>query len=151
MSSRQDRAHLVRVAALFGAALILFFVARAVLVPKDFGIYGHYRAGALADARARPIAYAGQAACVECHGDVGDLRKTSSHAHVACESCHGPLATHASGDDATRPGRPNGRTTCMRCHVASPSKPAKFPQIVLKDHADDGPCIACHQPHAPKL
>jgi cytochrome c7-like protein len=151
MSDRHDRAHLYRVAALFALGLVLFFIARAFLLPKDFGLYGHYRAGALADAAARPISYAGQAACVECHSDVGDLRKTNSHARVACETCHGPLAKHASGDDTTKPVRPDGRTVCMRCHLKSASKPAKFPQIVLKDHADDGPCVACHQSHAPKL
>jgi len=151
MSDRHDRAHLYRVAALFAAGLLLFFVARTFFIPKDFGVYGHYRAGALDDARARPIAYAGQAACVECHSDVGDLRKTSSHAHVSCETCHGPLAKHASGDDPAKPVRPDGRTTCTRCHLESRSKPATFPQIVLQEHADEGPCIACHTPHAPKV
>jgi hypothetical protein len=147
----QDRAHIFRVAAFFGVCLLFFSVARALLVPTDFGVYGHYRASALDDARARPIAYAGQAMCLECHGDVGDLRTTSRHVHVACESCHGPLARHASGNDTTTPLRPDGRTTCLRCHLASRSKPATFPQIVLKDHADEGPCIACHRPHAPNL
>jgi len=151
MPDRRDSAHLIRVAALFALGITLFLIARAFLLPSDFGRYGQYRAGALDDARARPIAYAGQVACVECHSDVGDERKAGSHAHVACESCHGPLARHASGDDTTTPARPDGRTTCMRCHLASPSKPAAFPQIVLKDHADEGPCIACHKPHAPKL
>jgi hypothetical protein len=151
MSNFRDRAHLFRVAALFGLGLAVFFAIRTQVVPSDFGMYGHYRAGALDAARARPITYAGQVACVECHSDVGDERKTSSHARVACESCHGPLAKHASGDDEAKPERPDGRSTCLRCHLESRSKPAWFPQIVLKDHADEGPCIACHKPHAPKL
>jgi hypothetical protein len=151
MSNFRDHAHLVRVAVLFACGIALFFAMRAVVVPRDFGLYGHYRAGALDQVRARPIVYAGQAACVECHSDVGDERKASSHARVSCEACHGPLATHASGDAQDKPPRPDGRRTCERCHLASPSKPAAFPQIVLADHADQGPCIACHNPHAPKL
>ena len=103
MSDRRDHAHLFRIAVFFGLGLVLFFVARAFLVPKDLGVYGHYRANALEDARPWPIAYAGQVVHVECHGDTGDLRKTGSHAHVACESRHGPLAKHASGDDTTNP------------------------------------------------
>ena len=63
----KDKEHLVRVALLFVAGLFLFVVARAILVPKGFGDYGHYRAGALADVAARPVAYAGRAACLECH------------------------------------------------------------------------------------
>src|SRR5512143_3546650 len=98
--------HLVRMAMLFVAGIAIFLVGRSYFVPKDFGVYGHYRAGALDDARARPITFAGQAACVECHSDIGDLRKTARHAKVSCESCHGPLATHANGDEPLKPARP---------------------------------------------
>jgi hypothetical protein len=31
---------------------------RAALVPDGFGKYGHYRAGAIVDARSRPLKYA---------------------------------------------------------------------------------------------
>ncbi|MGE5246646.1 MAG: multiheme c-type cytochrome [Betaproteobacteria bacterium] len=146
----KDREHLIRLAGLFAAGTLLFLVARHYFVPKDFGVYGFYRAGALTDIAAHPIAYAGQAACVECHSDVGDLRATGKHAHVSCESCHGPLAAHASGE-VEKPPRPEGRAICIRCHTASPSKPKAFPQIVLSDHAGDGPCIECHKPHAPTI
>jgi hypothetical protein len=151
MSGRfKDSGHLLRLAVLFVAAIGVFLVARRAFVPHDFGKYGWYRAGALDDVRALPIKYAGQKACVECHSDVGDLRATGRHAHVSCESCHGPLAAHASGD-VPKPPRPEGRAICIRCHAASPSKPAAFPQVVVGDHAGDGPCIECHQPHAPKI
>ena len=89
-------AHLVRMAGLFVLGILLFLGGRSFFVPKDFGVYGHYRAGALDDARARPIKFAGQATCVECHANIGDLRKTTRHAKVSCESCHGPLASHAA-------------------------------------------------------
>lgn len=146
----KDREHLIRLAALFAAGTALFLVARHHFVPSDFGVHGFYRAGALADIRARPIAYAGQAACVECHGEVGERRATGGHARVSCESCHGPLAAHASGD-GPEPRRPEGRLICIRCHAANRSKPAAFPQIVPSDHAGDGPCIECHKPHAPGI
>ena len=70
MKSFKDAAHLVRLAVLFAAGLLAFGVARAALVPKDFGTLGHYRAGAIDDVRAKPIAYAGQKACAEWHVDV---------------------------------------------------------------------------------
>ena len=62
--------HLVRVAALFAAGVLVFVALQSLLVPKGFGGYGHYRAGALDDNRARPLVHAGRGACVECHADV---------------------------------------------------------------------------------
>ena len=143
--------HLVRMATLFAVGLVVFLLGRSYFVPADFGRYGHYRAGALDDTRARPIAFAGQAACVECHGDVGDLRKTARHARVSCESCHGPLATHAAGDEPLKPPRPDGTVICVGCHLKSRSKPSGFPQIEVADHAGDNKCVECHNPHAPKI
>ena len=144
-------AHLVRMAGLFVLGILLFLGGRSFFVPKDFGVYGHYRAGALDDARARPIKFAGQATCVECHANIGDLRKTTRHAKVSCESCHGPLASHAAGDEPAKPTRPDGLKTCVGCHTKSPSKPPTFPQVVVVDHAADNACIVCHNPHAPKM
>ena len=149
MSQFRDGSHLVRVAALIAAGVIAFLLARRQFVPKDFGIYGHYRAGALDDARARPIVFAGQRACVDCHTDIAAGGRLP--AHVSCEICHGPLARHASGEDTMTPKRPDGRTACLSCHLKNASKPPAFPQIVMTDHADEGACIACHQPHSPKI
>ena len=48
------RGHLLRVAGLFAAGVLAFLVLQAFLVPKGFGVYGHYRAGALEENRVRP-------------------------------------------------------------------------------------------------
>ena len=90
-----DYVHLVRMAGLFVVGITAFVVLRWLMVPADFGELGHYRAGAVRDNMARPIKYAGQAACVECHTDVAELRAKGKHVRVACESCHGALAAHA--------------------------------------------------------
>jgi hypothetical protein len=143
--------HLVRMAALFALGILVFLGARSFFVPADFGVYGHYRAGALDDARERPVAFAGQTACVECHGDIGEVRTTGRHAKVSCESCHGPLAIHARGEEPLKPARPDGLKTCVGCHLKSRSKPSAFPQIDVADHAGDNKCVECHNPHAPKI
>ncbi|HZP49375.1 MAG TPA: cytochrome c3 family protein [Vicinamibacterales bacterium] len=151
MSGARHGRHLVRVGGLFVAGILAFLVVRHYFVPTDFGVYGHYRAGALTDARARPIAFAGQNACGDCHTDIVEIRKPSRHRAVSCEVCHGPLATHASGDDPATPRRPDGRTACVTCHQKNVSKPARFPQIAVADHAGDAKCSECHQPHDPKI
>jgi hypothetical protein len=147
----KDIEHLLRLAGLFAAGAFLFVLVRATLVPDDFGVYGHYRAGALDDGRARPIAYAGQAACSDCHEDVVTMRAASGHAKVACEGCHGALARHVEAPDEHKPVRPDGREICARCHAANTGKPRWYRTVVVQDHAGEEKCITCHQPHAPRI
>jgi hypothetical protein len=144
-----DVKHLIRLAALFLFGLMAFLVVRALMMPVGFGVFGHYRAGALDDNRTRPVRYAGQAACLDCHADAAEARAGGGHARVSCESCHGPLAGHAAEPDTTAARRPDPRLTCLRCHSSNPARPRRQPQIVVKDHAEEGPCTACHQPHRP--
>jgi hypothetical protein len=151
----KDYQHILRMAAIFALGITAFFVLRAAMVPKDFGVYGHYRAGALKDNAARQIQYAGRAACVDCHGEIQQARAAGKHAGIGCESCHGPLARHAAGEMPDLPQKPHNRETCLRCHTSRPSKPAGFPQIVPADHPRDHPrdraCTACHPAHNPKV
>lgn len=147
----RDVEHLYRLAALFVAGLLVFAVAKAELVPKDFGKYGHYRPGAVDDARARPIKHAGQKACAECHVDVIEARESARHKRLSCETCHGPLAKHATGDDETKVVIPDVTSLCVRCHAAKTGKPKQYPRVDVKDHAGDEKCVACHKPHNPKV
>jgi len=142
--------HVLRMAGLFGAGIAIFLVVRWIMVPADFGLYGFYRAGALKEIAAQPITYAGRDACAECHTDVIEVRKGTRHEKVNCESCHGPLATHASGDVAN-PGKPDPKTVCAPCHAKMTGRPKTQPQLDFKDHAGDAPCIDCHKPHSPKV
>lgn len=145
----KDKEHLVRLAGLFAVGLVVFVVARGLLVPKGFGLYGHYRAGALADNRARPISFAGRAACGECHTDKKDEIAGGKHATVGCESCHGHLAKHAADPSDLKPVKPDPRKLCLTCHAANVARPRKFPQVDPKSHFEGNPCAGCHAPHAP--
>ena len=147
----KDYEHILRMAALFAFGITAFFVLRAAMVPKDFGVYGHYRAGALQDNMNRPVKHAGHAACIECHGDVQEKRAPGKHARIGCEACHGALASHAADPGAAKVVRPDSRGTCLNCHTARPSKPEGFPQIVPADHAPEGACTGCHAAHDPKI
>jgi predicted CXXCH cytochrome family protein len=147
----ENKEHLLRMAALFVAALGIFLVIQTLLVPKGFGEYGHYRSGALADNQARPLAHAGHAACRQCHGAEADALKAGKHASVACEACHGPLGRHSEDSKANKAVRPDGRTLCLRCHVANVAKPGTFPQVDVADHSPEGSCIDCHVAHSPKV
>jgi hypothetical protein len=149
----KDARHLLRAAALFLALILVFLLARGFLVPKDFGTYGHYRAGALDDNRSRPPAFAGMKACEDCHADVVESRKGSKHSGVRCEACHGPQAAHAGAEDpsAAKPARPDPRGLCLRCHEENVARPAGFPQVNAKDHGGGEECHVCHKPHHPEV
>ena len=148
----KDQEHLLRVAGLFIAGLVSFLLLQMMLVPKGFGVYGHYRAGALDDSRLQPVAFAGRTACESCHTDPADALKAGKHARLGCEACHGPLARHAEAEDATanKPQRPTA-AVCLVCHTSNVAKPAGFPQMTLKEHAEAGSCLECHKPHQPSM
>jgi hypothetical protein len=141
--------HLVRVAALFAAGILVFLALQALLVPKGFGAYGHYRAGALEDNRARPLAHAGRAACIECHSDVWETLQRGKHGHVHCEACHGPLAKHAGDPSEGKAVKPDPKLLCARCHQESVARPSKFPQVDAASHSGGESCITCHKAHDP--
>lgn len=146
-----DAQHLVRLAGLFLVGVLVFLVARGLFTPKGFGDYGHYRPGALDDNRAHELSYAGRDACAECHDDIVAARRDSKHEQVGCESCHGPLAAHADDPGGEAPLRPEGDATCLACHLDTASRPASFPQVEPRDHADGTPCLECHSPHHPEV
>ena len=122
----RDSGHLIRPAIVLLAALGLFMVIRSAVVPKAFGQYGHYRPGALAAIRQHPISYAGQGTCVLCHEEEGKVRASGKHAHVACETCHGPLAKHADDPAANVSKLPTVATLCARCHERARRSPRHF-------------------------
>jgi hypothetical protein len=147
----KNKEHLARMAGLFVVGILAFVVLRWVMVPPSFGRYGHYRGAALGDLSSRPLHYAGQAACEDCHADVVAARKGSLHERIGCEACHGPLLAHVEAGGEKKPALPDSRVLCPTCHAASPWKPKGFPQVVVVEHSPEGPCTACHNPHAPKI
>ena len=102
--SFRDYEHVLRMAAVFAAAIVFFLVWRSWMVPRDFGVYGHFRAGAIADAAARTPGFAGQAACIECHDDVQKARLAGRHAGIGCEACHGAARRARPRRDRRGPG-----------------------------------------------
>ncbi len=145
------RGHLVKVGGLFLAGGLVFLLLQAALVPKGFGRYGHFRPGALDDNRQRALAYAGRAACLDCHADAADAAKGGPHERVHCEACHGPLAGPAAAPDAQKAERPDSRVLCARCHQRNAARPARFPQVDAADHSGGEACTSCHRAHDPRI
>lgn len=147
----KDIEHLIRLAVVILVLLAIFLVLRVAVVPRSFGEYGHYRGAAIAEAAARPVAFAGHDVCEACHTDVVEQKKQGKHVVVPCEACHGALDKHADDPASVTPAKLDTAVVCARCHEANSAKPKGFPQVVTADHSDGIACDACHQPHRPKI
>jgi uncharacterized CHY-type Zn-finger protein len=143
--------HLIRVVVLLALGVATFLLIRRVVIPPDFGKYGHFRPAAIDDIRSRPTKFAGHAACEACHSDVAEMKGKGKHTGVACEACHDPLANHAEDPGTVVPKLPDPAVLCVRCHEANASKPKSFPQVVSAGHSAGLPCNTCHQPHNPQI
>lgn len=140
----------VRLVIVFTVAIAIPLLLRKILIPPDFGVYGHYRASAVDEIISQEIRYAGREACLECHDDVVALKNEGYHRNVACEVCHGPAAAHVEDEEAVELRIPRERGYCPLCHEYLPSRPTGFPQILAATHNPRKNCVSCHNPHDPK-
>lgn len=150
MRRLKDAEHLFRLASVFITGVILFAAVHALLVPRSFGRYGHFRGDAMQEIAARSASFAGHQTCETCHSAVFDLKSKGRHARVACESCHGALANHAD-DPSIQPKKLDAAVLCVGCHEASSAKPKWFPQVVSEKHSSGVSCDTCHHPHSPAI
>ncbi len=139
---------IVRLILLIFAILVSYLVARTLLTPDTFRDYGFFRGAALSEhiSQHKPV-FAGKAACGERHPDVLKTLAKGSHKNLSCEACHGVVSQEHLKDPANKMLKPTPQI-CVRCHEASPSRPAWFKQIIVKDHYSDT-CFECHLPHQP--
>jgi hypothetical protein len=129
---------------------IAFVVVTSILVPDDFGEYGHYRTSAVEEVISQKMMFGGQELCFECHDDMVTMKNAGFHKDVSCEVCHGPAAKHAEEPGSVELQAPRERGYCPLCHEYISSRPTGFPQIVSASHNPMKPCISCHEPHNPE-
>ncbi len=147
----EGSAHLIRLAVVAAAFVVLFLLLRRAVVPAGFGQYGHFRPAALKEIAAREPVFAGREACAGCHDEIVQAKSKGPHANVGCEACHGALGAHANDPSALKPTLPVAVHLCPTCHEADAAKPKSFPQVVSLTHSGGASCVDCHNAHQPKL
>jgi cytochrome c553 len=162
--------HIIRLIFLIGILGAVILGARAIFIDKSFGIYGHYRADAVAEIAADAPIYQGAASCQSCHREQYAKWFKGVHKVVTCETCHGAGAKHQTTEPAApadqrmhiriaaeRPDHVNlvipadTVKLCTLCHEKMPGRPATQRQIEVSRHAPGMQCIVCHNPYSPRL
>lgn len=167
--------HVVRLIALIAAFGVAAVIARNYLVDKSFYRFGHYRGDAPAEIAADVPIYKGPEYCQPCHAQrVADWSAGAHGNVVRCETCHGAAALHpaAAGIKAPPPADerlhakiasdrfgkleklsipPDSVKLCTLCHERMVGRPAFQKQIEVGSHAHAQQCIACHNPHSPRI
>lgn len=132
-------------------------VARAVVVPDDFGVhgrnftYGYHRLGNIQEWKDFPVKYLGREYCVDCHAEKVQSLNVSAHAPVECENCHGPAVDHPAQIAALPID--TSREHCLRCHAFLDypnTSRAQIPHITDRRHRRGRACVKCHNPHDPR-
>lgn len=148
--------HVLRPVWLALGILVAILVARAVLVPDDFGVhgetftYGYHRLSNIEEWKNFPVKYQGREYCYDCHRRNSRLVGRSPHAPVECENCHGPAAGHPEPVAALTIDR--SRDQCLRCHADLGYPDSARDQVPLIDarmHMRRRDCVECHNPHDP--
>jgi len=89
--------------------------------------------------------------CGGCHGRIERTKALSTHALVACSSCHTVDERHMTEPRRALPTKPDSREMCATCHVAGSTDPAASKAVIdLARHGGTHMCWECHYPHLPE-
>jgi hypothetical protein len=136
-------------AAVIGLLVVAALLLRFVIIPPSYFSRDLHQKSTVEREIAKPVHYAGAAACQDCHYEIVEAKNESYHETVACETCHGPSVEHAEDPFEAKPYAPRDRKFCPVCHTYDSARPTGFPQINPTTHNPVQPCITCHDPHDP--
>jgi len=108
--------HVFRILLILIIVGVVGVAVRAMVLPKSFGEYGHYRGTAIEDEMNRPIRNGTNASCLACHPYIREMHMEGVHKTVSCEFCHGPVADHVKdGKVIARLPKKQGKDYVMAC------------------------------------
>ena len=141
--------HITRLILLMAAAAALGYVAKTFFTPESFYDYGPYRAASVPELAAQETVYQTPHYCKTCHAERLAQWSANNHKSVSCEVCHGAAQGHPQNGKLPIPS--DTVKLCSLCHEAMSGRPQTHPQVAVAQHSSGQQCIACHDPHAPKI
>jgi cytochrome c553 len=142
--------HIARLIVLLAAFAAAALYAKSYFTADSFYRYGHYRADSVAEIAAREPAIQTPRACASCHALRHAEWSANVHSTVICEVCHGAAEGHPGHAKMIVPA--DTARLCTQCHEAMPGRPlTSIRQITVGRHPPGPDCIACHNPHAPRI
>jgi DnaJ-class molecular chaperone len=91
--------------------------------------------------------------CSACHAQIERTKAISSHALIACTSCHKAPDRHKTAPRVAPPSKPETREFCGTCHgagTAAKEAPKEAPKVDVSTHGGRNLCWECHYPHLPE-
>lgn len=91
--------------------------------------------------------------CSACHAQIERTKAVSSHALIACTTCHKTPDRHKSAPRIALPSKPQARDFCGTCHgagTAAKEAPKEAPKVDVSTHGGRNLCWECHYPHLPE-
>jgi hypothetical protein len=185
MNNISSKSHIYRLGIVLVVCVTGFLVIRSYAVPNSWNHDAWYRGDNQEDLKKQPLIFGGNESCQSCHEDVSLVAAVASkgeekfvdefgdeieiefdeepasvmvfaHKTLSCESCHGPLAHHAAGEDKIGDAIVMDKSNwqCMNCHEELISRPVDLPQFTeaVEKHMDldeQTLCMKCHDPHNP--
>ena len=142
--------HIARLIVLMVAFAAAAIYAKSYFTVDSFYRYGHYRADSVTDIASRDAAFLTPQACASCHALRHAEWSGNVHNTVICEVCHGAAQGHPGKAKVAIPAET--QFLCTQCHEAMAGRPlTSIKQITVARHPPGPDCIACHNPHAPKI
>ncbi len=153
--------HVKRIIVGLIVVVALGIAAKKLLIPKSFGIYGHYRADAIEEAATVEMRHGTNASCLSCHRFEAQIHLRGKHSTISCEFCHGPLADHVKDGKkiGTLPVKKEKEisTLCLRCHnrAIQARSDEVIKTVIMPAHLEEQKvkvthqCNQCHHVHAP--
>jgi len=141
--------HILRLVLLMATFAVLAYAAKIFFTADTFYEYGPYRAASVSEIAAQEPVYQTPLYCRRCHGERHAQWSASSHKSVSCETCHGAAQGHPQNGKLPVPS--DTVKLCTLCHEAMAGRPSTQPQIEVAVHSAGQQCIACHNPHSPKI
>jgi predicted CXXCH cytochrome family protein len=141
--------HIARLILLLLGFAAAAWAAKTYFTVDSFYEFGHYRGNSVAEIAALEPVFQTPRYCEPCHAERVALWSANNHKTVICEVCHGPARGHPANGKLPIPS--DTRKLCTLCHEAMAGRPRTQPQIDAAVHGNGQQCIACHNPHAPKI